>query len=227
MTDLFAALRAPFPPDRVSWRLGSTNADKTKGMALAYIDARDVMDRLDSVIGPGAWQCSYPHANGKTICSIGIKVGDEWVWKADGAGDTDVEAEKGAISDAFKRAAVKWGIGRYLYELPSPWVSTETRGRTAIIKDSEYAKLRALLAKGATQHAPAEGDPPSAERDAERDKEIEAELARSASKGMRVLRAAWESLAPDDKAHFKGALDRRFKPSAEAADKADIQGEAA
>ena len=59
------------------------------------------------------------------------------------------------------------------------------------------------------------------------ERQIEAELARSASKGMRVLRAAWEPLAPDDKAHFKGALDRRFKPSAEAADKADIQGEAA
>jgi hypothetical protein len=41
------------------------------------------------------------------------------------AGDSDVEEEKGAISDAFKRAAVKWGIGRYLYDMPTPWVPCE------------------------------------------------------------------------------------------------------
>ncbi len=115
----FAALTAPFPADAVSWRVGTSNkktiaretknpqAKATKGMALAYIDARDVMDRLDDVCGPGGWQCRYPHANGKTVCEIGIQVGDQWVWKADGAGDTDHEAEKGALSDAFKRAAVR------------------------------------------------------------------------------------------------------------------------
>lgn len=144
-----AALCAPFSPDRVSWRVGSTNQDKTKGMALAFIDARDVMDRLDEVCGPAGWQCSYPHANGKTVCSIGINVSDGgepvWVWKADGAGDTDVEAEKGALSDAFKRAAVRWGIGRYLYELPSPWVEIEQKGRSSIITKEGHAKLRSLL----------------------------------------------------------------------------------
>jgi hypothetical protein len=138
-------LRAPFPPERVSWRVGSTTQDKSKGMALAYIDARDVMDRLDDVVGPQNWQCTYPHANGKTVCSIGIRVGEEWVWKSDGAGDTDYEAEKGALSDAFKRAAVRWGIGRYLYDLESPWVQVEARGKTFVIKDSEKARLARML----------------------------------------------------------------------------------
>lgn len=138
-------LKAPFPPERVSWRVGSTNGDKTRGLALAYIDARDVMERLDAVCGPAGWQRSYPHANGKTVCSIGIKIDGEWIWKADGAGDTDVEAEKGALSDAFKRAAVNWGIGRYLYDLDSPWVELEPAGRSFRIKESEQAKLRALL----------------------------------------------------------------------------------
>jgi hypothetical protein len=140
MIDL-SALSAPFPPDKISWRVGSTNKDKTKGMALAYIDARDVMDRLDEVCGPAGWQCSYPHANGKTVCSIGIKIGDEWVWKANGAGDTDIEAEKGALSDAFKRAAVCWGIGRYLYDMDSPWVAIEPMGRSYKIADHEKARL--------------------------------------------------------------------------------------
>ncbi|MGE5500612.1 MAG: Rad52/Rad22 family DNA repair protein [Ignavibacteriales bacterium] len=145
MNDMFDKLAEPFPPDAISWRVGSTNGDKTKGLALAYLDARDVMDRLDLVCGPAGWQCRYSHANGKTVCDIGIKVGDEWIWKADGAGDTDVEAEKGALSDAFKRAAVRWGIGRYLYGLPSPWVELVPAGRSFKIKDSEYAKLRHLL----------------------------------------------------------------------------------
>lgn len=143
--ELFDRLAEPFPADAISWRVGSTTGDKSKGMALAYLDARDVMDRLDLVCGPGGWQCDYPHANGKTVCRIGIKVGDEWIWKADGAGDTDVEAEKGALSDAFKRSAVRWGIGRYLYGLSSPWVEIEPMGRSFRIKQSEHAKLRTLL----------------------------------------------------------------------------------
>lgn len=130
-------------------------------MALAFIDARDVMERLDSVVGCAGWQCSYPHANGKTVCRIEIKIDGEWIGKEDGAGDTDVEAEKGALSDAFKRAAVRWGIGRYLYDMPSPWVEIEPIGRSYRIKDSEQPKLRAVLVRDAKAHAPAPAPPPA------------------------------------------------------------------
>lgn len=149
----FAQLTAPFPPERVSWRVGATSQDKKKGLALAYIDARDVMERLDKVVGPANWQSRYPHANGKTVCEIGLKIGDEWVWKADGAGDTDVEAEKGALSDAFKRAAVRWGIGRYLYDFESQWVEIEPAGKSYSIKQSEYKRLEKLIG-GATPPKP-------------------------------------------------------------------------
>lgn len=145
MTDMWTALRAPFPPMSVSWRVGATNGDKTKGLALAYIDARDVMERLDKVVGPENWENRYPHAGQKTVCEIGIKIDGAWIYKADGAGDTDTEAEKGALSDAFKRAAVRWGIGRYLYDLDSPWVELEARGRSFVIKSSELNRLRSLL----------------------------------------------------------------------------------
>lgn len=200
MTD-FAKLAAPFPPDRVSWRVGSTTQDKTRGMALAYIDARDVMARLDDVCGPGGWQCDYPHANGKTVCRIGIKCGDEWIWKADGAGDTDVEAEKGALSDAFKRSAVRWGIGRYLYDLPSPWVELEQRGRTYVIKEAEHGKLRNLLER----MAPSEAPPPvahplgqgrkssaQAKRDGD-DVKLKAEIAKLDEDGIRDWRENFDS----------------------------------
>lgn len=133
-------LAAEFPKEQISWRAQHCTKDGTKALALAYIDSRDVMNRLDEVCGEDGWQCKYPIANGKTICEIGIRCRvefimeegkpqtafctnpGEWIWKADGAGDTDIEAEKGAISDAFKRAAVKWGIGRYLYNMEGVWV---------------------------------------------------------------------------------------------------------
>jgi hypothetical protein len=161
MTIDWKALAAPFPPDAVSWRVGSiSKQDNTKAKALAYLDARDVMNRLDAVAGPANWQCRYSHAATKTVCDIAIRVDGEWVWKADGAGDTDIEAEKGSLSDAFKRAAVRWGIGRYLYDLPSPWVAIN---KFKQIEDSEHAKLRALLAKDARQgNGPSAPSAPSA-----------------------------------------------------------------
>jgi hypothetical protein len=84
------------------------------------------MDRLDAVLGAENWQDRYEFHGVRTICYLSIRIEDEWITKGDGAGDSDVEAEKGAISDALKRAAVKWGIGRYLYDLSSPWVPCET-----------------------------------------------------------------------------------------------------
>lgn len=194
MSDIFTELSAPFPPEAVSWRVGSSNKKKrqrdtndqyakaTKGMALAFIDARDVMDRLDAVCGPGGWQCRYPHANGKTVCEIGIKAGDEWVWKADGAGDTDVEKEKGALSDAFKRAAVRWGIGRYLYHLASPWVDLDDREQ---IDGPSMAKLRALLT---TNAAPPKATGPAGIHE-RADKLIGAI---NDAKGRVALEAVWE-----------------------------------
>jgi hypothetical protein len=176
LDDIFDRLAAPFPPDSISWRVGNTNINRqtgnppdgkpAQGLALAYLDARDVMDRLDLVCGPAGWQCRYSHAEAKTVCEISIRVDGEWITKADGAGDSGIEATKGALSDAFKRAAVRWGIGRYLYGLPSPWVELSSRGRSWVIKDSEYAKLRKLLSSFT-------GVTPKTSAQAARDKDFE------------------------------------------------------
>lgn len=100
------------PPEEIKWREGP------RGKQLAYIDARYVMRVLDTLIGPANWQCDFkPGAGGITLGGIGIKIDGEWVWKWDGAGETDIEGEKGAVSDAFKRAAVRWGIARDLYSI--------------------------------------------------------------------------------------------------------------
>lgn len=127
--EIFARLAAPFPREAVSWRAQTLTKDGTKALALAYIDARDVMNRLDEVIGPMNWQDSYVETPAKrVICTIALRASEEaWVSKSDGSGATDVEGEKGAISGAFKRAAVRWGIGRYLYDMPDKlWVPCKT-----------------------------------------------------------------------------------------------------
>lgn len=125
-------LECPLPPSRVSWRIGRKSADKRKAQLLAYIDARDVMEVLDRAVGFENWQCRYTLADGGLlVCEIGLRINGEWIWRANGAGDTAVEAEKGKCSDAFKRAAVLWGVGRYLYGLDSPWVEIDERGKWA------------------------------------------------------------------------------------------------
>jgi hypothetical protein len=138
--EMFDALCQPFPADEIEWRIGSTSRDKSKCLPLAYIDARTVADRLDSFVGCDNWQCNYTAGvNGSIVCNLGIRMsGGEWIWKADGAGATDIEGEKGALSDAFKRAAVRWGIGRYLYDIKAPWVPLEDGKR---IPDIERKRL--------------------------------------------------------------------------------------
>lgn len=122
-----AELSAEFPREDVHWRAQTLTRNGDKALALAYLDARDVMDRLDAVCGPENWQSEISEtAKGRVICRLGIQINDQWIWKSDGAGDTAVEGEKGGISDSIKRAAVLWGIGRYLYRMPNVWVPCET-----------------------------------------------------------------------------------------------------
>ena len=56
MKEILEKLKAPMP---YKWRIGQTNGAKTKCTVLAYIDARDAMDRLDEVVGPGNWARDY------------------------------------------------------------------------------------------------------------------------------------------------------------------------
>lgn len=133
-------LKAPFPEKRVSWRIGQKTKDGKRAMLLAYIDARDVMQRLDDVLGVDGWQSSITETpSGRVLCTLRCRINGDWIAKTDGAGSTDVEGDKGAISDALKRAAVQFGIGRYLYSLPSPWVEIDQYGRFTAPAMPEWA----------------------------------------------------------------------------------------
>lgn len=111
-----------FPASDIEFRIGSTNKEKTKALALAYVTNRAIQKRLDNVVGIGNWKNDYRQwRNDSQLCGISIKIDGEWVTKWDGAEDTQTEPIKGGLSDSMKRAAVQWGIGRYLYEVPAQW----------------------------------------------------------------------------------------------------------
>lgn len=130
-------LKEPFRPWEVEWRVG--RAGKKNGdvwaRVLAYITSRAIMDRLDEVCGPDGWQTAFREGDDHLQAGIGIRVGDEWVWKWDGTGRLDAsgglsgtDAGKGDFSNALKRAAVQWGVGRYLYDLDEGWAHVHPKG---------------------------------------------------------------------------------------------------
>lgn len=139
-------LKDHFPENHIEWRIaqsGTGAGGKPWGIAVAYISARAIMDRLDEVVGPENWTVDYrfeSNANMKPgiICQIGIKCDDKWVYKADGADQTDTEAFKGGLSGALKRAGSAWGIGRYLYDLEQDFVQTVEKGT----QGAKYAKTK-------------------------------------------------------------------------------------
>jgi hypothetical protein len=155
MNKLIEQLAEPFAPEDIEWRVGATNKDKTKGMALPYITARAAMNRYDSVMGPENWRDEYIQIQGGFLGGISLRIDGEWITKWDAGSDSDIEPIKGGVSDAYKRASVKWGMGRYLYEIPIQWVPIEPMGRSW--KLSKIPSLPAWALPNHTKHSASEG----------------------------------------------------------------------
>lgn len=131
-TKLSIALTAPFPANAIHWKPLAVKGNRA--LAVAYLDARAVMQRLDSVFGVGGWKDAYtPVAGGSVVCTLSIKVDGEWVEKTDVGSPSeqpdDGDKLKAAFSDGLKRAAIKCGVGRYLYRLPRQWVDYDPQAR--------------------------------------------------------------------------------------------------
>jgi hypothetical protein len=146
--DMRERLAAPFDDNDIEWRLQWSDKNKENGIAVPYVTNRAIQTRLDRVFGVDGWKNEFIpwHSDGKKssqLCGISVWLYErrEWVTKYDGADDSDIEPIKGGLSDAMKRAAVQWGIGRYLYSMPTVYVKCETRGNSAVIRKSEYPKL--------------------------------------------------------------------------------------
>lgn len=133
-------IREPFPAKDIEWRIaqkGVGSNGKPWAKVLAYLTNRAIMQRLDDVVGPGNWRNEFKHLEKAFLCGISIKVGDEWVTKWDGAQESQIEATKGGLSGAMKRAAVQWGIGRYLYDLTEGWADICDNGANYVGKDDK------------------------------------------------------------------------------------------
>lgn len=128
-------LKEPFAQSDVDFRIARVFKNNQKAVVLAYITSRAVMDRLDEVIGIDNWTDNYQVLANGVVCDLSVRINDEWISKQDTAPFTNVEALKGGFSNALKRAAVKFGIGRYLYSLPQYYVEL-VRDRPYHIDDS-------------------------------------------------------------------------------------------
>lgn len=140
----WAKLKAPFFPDELEWKPQSVGKSGARFWvrSLAYVTNRAIMDRLDDVVGPEAWKNEYTKGpEGGILCGLSIKIDGEWVTKWDGSENTDIEAVKGGLSGAMKRAGVQWGIGRYLYDLEENFGDVREDGIYAA-KTKEGEKFR-------------------------------------------------------------------------------------
>ena len=151
--DLGRQLQAAFDPKDVDFRVQGRASEQTgKAQVIAYIDARAVQDRLDSVVGPGAWAFDWTPVvvdKGEVMVAKGT-ITIHGVAKSDAGSASNFEQSLGAVSHCFKRTAVQWGVGRYLYNLPMNWVPVEKNGR---IPDATLRELRSKLPRPDGQQA--------------------------------------------------------------------------
>lgn len=134
-------LAAPFEANEVRWKPGAVSGNRA--LAMPYIDARCVMDRLDDACGIDGWRDDYDVLpDGNVVCRLSVRIGQEWVTKMDVGGPSEQPDQgdrlKAAFSDALKRAAVKFGIGRYLYRQTQQWVGYDPQKR----RFTEQPRLR-------------------------------------------------------------------------------------
>lgn len=136
MNEILEKLSAPF--DFKDLKFYPVAIKDGRGKVGSYIDARDVMNRLDAVLGVAGWSTSYrciDPADKAVECTLSIFQEGAWVSRADvgypneakDADNPDKEPWKAAYSDSLKRAAVQWGVGRYIYslELERDWLPVD------------------------------------------------------------------------------------------------------
>ncbi len=171
-------LAEPFDVDEVKFKPGVVSGNRA--LALPYVDARVIQDRLDEVLGVMNWQDEYECLpDGSVVCSLRLRLGEEWITKMDVGGPSEQPDEgdrrKAAFSDALKRAAVKFGVGRYLYRLEPQWVDFDSQKKKIVkppklpaaalprrsagkLPASEEAKTAKTKAASKDKALPANGD---------------------------------------------------------------------
>src|SRR5262249_44904460 len=96
-----------------------------------------IQERLDDVLGVDGWQDAYRElSGGSVVCRLRLRIDGKWISKSDVGSPSEQsdagDRTKAAFSDALKRAAVKFGIGRYLYKLPLTWTDYDPQAKRLI-----------------------------------------------------------------------------------------------
>ena len=116
-------LQQPFSQNDLEWRVqqAGQSGERVWARIIAYVTNRAIQTRLDDTVGVFGWKNEFsplPNSVGNgSLCGISIKFDNEWITKYDGADNTNIEATKGGLSGSMKRAAVQFGVGRYLYDV--------------------------------------------------------------------------------------------------------------
>ena len=135
--ELSSGLAEPFPASAVAWRAGSVSRDKKRAQALAYAEPRVYEDRLNEVLGPD-WSCRFTSwGEQRLTCELIVRFRDddgeirEITRTSSGEFDSGDRVAQGTAAEAqaFKRACSKFGLGRYLYDLPASWVAYDENSR--------------------------------------------------------------------------------------------------
>lgn len=117
-----------------------------KATMLLYIDSRCVTNILDETVGCMNWQSEFYEVNGQTMGKLGIwdEIKNMWVWKSDTGSESNVEAEKGLISDCYKRLLSRWGVTE-LYSAPRITWDDDGYGNTGYkVSEIEYDENRKI-----------------------------------------------------------------------------------
>lgn len=135
-----ATLTAPILPNEIEWRVQSQTSTG-KLIVVPYINNRCVMHRFDAAFGAENWTSEFREITNGFICRLTVTINDRTIYREDGASKTNIEPEKGGISDAMKRAAVQFGLGRCLYDYPRVFIECDGK----FIPDWAYDKLDKLV----------------------------------------------------------------------------------
>jgi hypothetical protein len=133
-------LTAPIQPNEIEWRVQSVTSTG-KMIVVPYINNRCVMQRFDAAFGPTNWTSEFREITNGFICRLSVTIDKRTIYREDGASKTNIEPEKGGISDAMKRAAVQFGLGRCLYDYPKVFIECNDK----YIPDWAQDKLTKLV----------------------------------------------------------------------------------
>ena len=138
MEKVFRALREPFPVKYLSWTVIATNKDSGDALVSPYVGRHHIMARFDDVLGPMNWQTGVQGQVGYLIKGIGIRFekSEEWVWRWEPGvyiAATDKNRRRievlGSATVGLRRAAIEWGVGRYLKFITAQWVPYDAHAK--------------------------------------------------------------------------------------------------